>query len=115
MSIPARTPTRHRVIPEIDRKPIKADLRKPESEDALKELGECLDFARRAVGWNLEQLAGAMDRDPRQVQRWIDGKERVQIDTVFRVPQLRQPLVIALARLSQEFDEDVTLTARRRA
>ena len=106
---------RHRVISEIAPKPLKVNLRKTDSADALIETGECLDFARRSVGWSLKELAAALQRDERQVQRWIDGKENTNLAAVFAVEALRQPFVIALARLSQAFDEDITLTARRRA
>lgn len=90
-------------------------LRKADSDDAMKEIGECVDFARRQAGWALKELAGALGRDERQVQRWMDGKENTNIAAVFAVETLRQPFVIALARLSQEFDEEpLTLKARRR-
>lgn len=115
-SVPKSDRPRQRVIPEIDREMLKADLRKADSADALKEIGECLDFARRAAGWTLKELAGAVQRDERQVQRWMDGKENTNIAAVFAVERLRQPFVIALARLSDCFDEEpMTLKARKRA
>lgn len=117
-SVVSKATNGHRVIPEIDRPMLKADLRKAESDDSLKELGECLDFARRSARWTLDQLAanmppppGSEKRDPRQVQRWIDGKERTQVDTVFAVPELRQPFVIALAKLA-ECDVETTVLIR---
>jgi hypothetical protein len=111
----------HRVIPEIDRKPAKATLRIPESDDAMREVGACLDAARHELKWTLDELAGklpppphAKTRDPRQVQRWMEGKERVQIDVVFAVPELREPFVIELAKLAQLLVEE-TVTIRRKA
>lgn len=117
---------RHRVISEIQPKPIKADLRKTESEpvsvDLSAEIGLCLDYARRFVGWTLDQLAGALPppagsdkRDPRQVQRWIEGKERTQLDVVFAVEPLRAPFVVALAKLAPECDVETTVRIRRGA
>lgn len=98
----------HRVLPEKAAQMVRADLRKPETDDCLAEIGECLDFARRANGWTLDQLAAALPapkdsdkRDPRQVQRWIEGKERCQVDVVFQVPALRGAFVVALAKLAQ--------------
>lgn len=86
----------------------------------MAEIGACLDFARRSVGWTLDQLASelppppkAEKRDPRQVQRWMDGTEHCQIAVVFKVEALREPFVIALARLSQAFEEEITLRRRR--
>lgn len=98
---------RHRVLPEKANAMVGAVLRKPESDDYLAEIGACLDFARRSVGWTLDQLAGELPppprkekRDPRQVQRWIEGDERCQVDVVFAVECLRGPFVVALARLA---------------
>jgi len=104
---------RQRVLPEKSGKPLRASLRKAESDDAMAEIGGCLDDARRAVGWSLKELAAALNRDERQVQRWIDGKENANIAAIFLVVELRQPIVIALARLSKCFDEEITLKVRR--
>lgn len=111
---------RHRVLPERTDGQLKTDLRKAEPDDFMAEIGRCLDVARRANGWNLDQLAcklpppeKADKRDPRQVQRWIDGKERCQLDVVFAVPALREPFVIALARLADCFDIETVVRSRR--
>lgn len=119
--MPATVTARHRVIPETRPRPAKANLRKPESDDSLKELGECLDFARRSVGWTIDELAGKLPppsgkekRDAGQVQRWIDGAERTQVDVVFQVEALRQPFVIALAKLA-ECDVVTTISMPRRS
>ncbi len=107
MSIPARTPTRHRVIPEKADRMAKSLLRKTESEDAWLELGECIDQVRYQMHWTIDELAahlpppkGKEKRDAAQVQRWIQGDERPQIEVVFAVPDLRRLLVIALAKLA---------------
>lgn len=107
-------------------KQAKADLRKAESEpadtDLAEEIGLCLDYARRFVGWNLDELAnrlppppGSEKRDPRQVQRWIEGKERTQLDVVFAVDELRAPFVVALAKLAPECEIETTVRIRRGA
>lgn len=110
-----------RVLPEKAQKMATAVLPKAESEPILEQIGACLDDARRELGWTLDELAcklppppGADKRDPRQVQRWIDGKERCQVDAVFGVCELREPFVIALAKLA-ECDVETTVTIRRRA
>lgn len=87
----------------------RADVRKSAS---WADIGNCLEYARHAAGWNLDQLADALQRDPRQVRRWIAGEEQTQIAVVFGVPQLRAPFVIALARLAEC---DVETTVRIRA
>jgi ribosome-binding protein aMBF1 (putative translation factor) len=64
----------------------------------LRLIGECLDEARRVVGWSVDQLAGELKRDSKQVGRWMRGEERTQVDVVFSVAVLRQPFVVALAK-----------------
>lgn len=105
----------HRAIGEIRPQMIKANLPKGESSDYRREIGECLDYARRIVGWTHEQLATELKKDKKQVGRWLRGEESTQLHAVFTVPALRQPFIIAQARLSECFDEDVTLKPRRRA
>lgn len=103
-----------RAIGETKPKMLKADLPKGESADALKEIGECLDFARREVGWTVDRLAMELGKDSKQIARWMRGEERTQIDTVFKVKALRAPFVVALARLAQEdFEEELILRRRR--
>lgn len=91
---------RHRVLPEKAGAPLRAPLRKPESDDAMAEIGGCLDEAKRAAGLTLKELAAALHRDERQVQRWIDGKENTNIAAVFAVAALRKPFVVALSKLA---------------
>jgi hypothetical protein len=106
---------RPRVLPEKAGRMLRADVRKAESDDSMAEIGEVLDFARRMAGFSLKELAGALGRDERQVQRWIDGKENTNIAAVFAVPELRKPFVIALARLTGDCEEETTLRFVRRA
>jgi ribosome-binding protein aMBF1 (putative translation factor) len=89
-----------RVIPEKASAMARADLRKAENDEIQADIGGCLDYARREVGWTLEQLAAELGRDPRQVRRWIANEETVQTHVVWKAKPLRQPFVIALARLA---------------
>ena len=91
---------RQRVIADIRPEMLKAGRVKPEMRRYWAEIGACLDEARRVVGWTLDQLAGEVKRDPRQVRRWLAGEEQTQLAAVFSVASLRQPFVIALARLA---------------
>ena len=100
-SLQTAVAARHRVISEMQPEMLKADLRKPENRRFWAETGSCLDEARRVVGWSLDQLAGEVGRDARQVRRWMAGEEQTQIAAVFAVEVLRQPFVIALAKLAQ--------------
>lgn len=104
----------HRVIPEMQPSMLKADLRNPENVDCLAEIGGCLFRARSWLGWNLEQVAAKLKRDPRQVRRWEAGEERTQVDVVFAVPELREPFCVQLAKLSGA-DVSVHVDFRRTA
>lgn len=109
------TVSRQRVIGESRPAMLKADLPKREKDRSLLiAIGFCLDEARRAVGWTVDRLARELQRDEKQVARWIRGEERTQVDVVFSVPELKQPFVIALARLA-ECVVDTVITVRRRA
>jgi hypothetical protein len=112
-SVAESAPDRHRVIGDVRPAMVKADLPKGEPEDVPAitdaEIGACLDFARRAVGWTVDQLARELGKDSKQVARWMRGEERTQIAVVFNVAVLRKPFVIALAKLSGEFRIETTL------
>jgi hypothetical protein len=105
----------HRVNGEKRQRMAKAVLPKRENVVShLKGLGDCLDFARRSVGWTVDQLAGELDRDSKQVSRWMRGEERTQVDVVIAVAALREPFVIALARLADlAVETTVTIRSRR--
>lgn len=94
---------------------LKADLRKAETDDFRAGIGRAVDEARRAAGWNLDELAHALGRDPRQVARWISGAERPQFDALLAIPELRGSLIVALARLTSEIEITTTLAIRRSA
>jgi ribosome-binding protein aMBF1 (putative translation factor) len=89
-----------RVIPEKASAMAKAEVRKAENDEIQAEIGGCLDYARREVGWTLDQLAAELGRDPRQIRRWIAGEETLQMHVAWKVQALRQPFVIALAKLA---------------
>jgi ribosome-binding protein aMBF1 (putative translation factor) len=111
-TLPKADTRAHRVIPEMRPAMAKADLRKPESVDYQAEIGACLNKARLMNDWTLEQLAAELKRDARQVARWIRGEENVQMHVVFAVPELREPFVIALAKLANCEVEAVIRTRR---
>lgn len=113
---PAAAPA-HRVIPEVSRIPVKADLRIPEN-DIRREIGQAIDDARREVGWTVDQLAchlpapeGAARRDDRQVQRWIHGQERAQFDVLFACEDnaFVKALYEHLAPLSRTYERVVSV------
>jgi hypothetical protein len=94
----------------------KADLRKAENDAWREQIGRAIERSRLLRGWSLKELAVAVDRDERQVARWIVGSERPQLDALFAVESLRQPLVVALAEMAGEGIEittHITVRARR--
>lgn len=105
----------HRVIPDGPKTMARADLRKPEPADFRAVIGRCIDAARQTLGWNLEQFAGAVKRDPRQARRWLDGSERAQFDALWAVEELQGPLVIALAGLVDGIEITTEIRIRRPA
>jgi cytochrome c551/c552 len=107
-TIPNSAVTGHRVISDVRPEMLKSDLRKAETRDHKADIGSCLDFARRAVGWTLDQLAKELARDARQIRRWCSGEERAQLDVIWGVAPLRGPFLVALAQL--ETDADVVTT-----
>lgn len=91
----------------------KADLRKPEMADWREQIGRAIERARTLACCTLKEFAALIGRDERQIARWIAGTERPQMDAIFGVPQLRGPLVIALAELAEEVRVETTITIRR--
>ncbi len=59
-------------------------------------------------------LAVLIDRDERQVKRWMVGTERPQFDAIFAVETLRAVLVVALAELAHDIEVITEIRVRRR-
>jgi hypothetical protein len=92
----------------------KVDLRKAEVDAHRQLIGRALDRARQLRGWNLDEFADAVARDPRQVARWFAGTERAQFDAIFAVVSLRQPVIVAFAEIAGEGVEVETVVRVRR-
>ena len=84
---------RHRELAESRPRMAKAALRKADTSEWREKVGRAIQRAASLVGWSLKELAGAIERDPRQVARWLAGTERPQFDALFAVDVLRWPLV----------------------
>lgn len=98
-SLPNSTVPAHRELADIPRATTaNANLRK--ADDWRAPIGQALRRAVALVGWSLKEFAAAVERDPRQCARWLAGTERPQLDAVFAVEALRQPLVIALSEIA---------------
>lgn len=63
-------------------------------------VGLIIARALSLAGLTIDQCARECGRDRAQVSRWIHGQERPQIDTLWMVEALRQPLAQAIAEAS---------------
>lgn len=88
----------------------KADLKNLETGRA--QIGRAVLRCFALAGVSQKEGAALLNRDAGQVQRWIVGSERVQLDAVFAVEQLRQPFVQALGELAGA-DVRVVITIRK--
>lgn len=79
---------------------------KGENETRLM-FGRAIVRALRLIDWTAERLAKELERDHRQIGRWITGEERPQIESLWDIKELRQPLVIALAEMAHAEVETV--------
>lgn len=96
----------------------KADLRMSEIRDFRAGIGACVDRARRAMGWNIDELAAACggDRDASQVGRWCRGTERPQFDVLLGIEGYGDELLIELASFcGARISRRVEFPERRRA
>lgn len=86
-----------------------------EKDQLWAELGKCMVFVCYDLGLSLKEFAARLKRDDSQVKRQMEGKERPQIEAVFAVPEFRQALVIALARITPGMDVTTEIRAKRSA
>lgn len=104
----------HRELPETARPGLaKANLRKADMRDYRVEVGAAITRARGIVGWSLKELAGKLDKDPRQIARWEEGHERPHMDALLALDDFRWPLTQCIAALDER--NEVVTTIRRTA
>jgi hypothetical protein len=109
----AQLAERHRLLSEIrPSRMAKADLMNRDVDWKLQ-IGKAI--ARVKGHLSIKEFAKAIAREPAQVSRWIDGKERPQFDAIFAVEQFRTPLVLAIAELAHDVEITTTVTIRRTA
>lgn len=89
------------------------DLRKPEIAHVMQ-VARTVERARRMRGWTNDEFAGKAGRDPRQVAKWQNGKERPHFDVLFAIDDdlFKNALVIALARLATGVEIDTVIRLR---
>ena len=109
-----RLVSRHRELPEKADRMASADLRKAEMETNRREIvGKA--FAEACEPWSLGELSEMLKRDERQIARWKNGAERVQVDVVLLSEALWPRFVVALARLTPRLVEIETVLRVRTA
>ncbi len=95
---------------------VRADLRKAETDTWKADIGRVVVRCREMLGWSLKEFAAKVQRDERQCSRWENGGERVQLDAIFAVKELRAVFVIAIAEAAgEEVERETTIRIRRRA
>lgn len=95
--------------------PVQAKANLKNLEQPWRErIGRAIQRALAIAGVTQKEAAGLLDRDQAQVARWIAGAERPQMDTLFAVEMLRQPLIVALAELAGAGVEVTTAITMRR-
>lgn len=77
----------------------KADVRVPDM-NWNAQIGSAIQRAVLAV-WETNQLAaGELGVDDAEFGKWMSGARRAQMDKLFAVERLRQPLMAELAKLA---------------
>lgn len=100
---PAHT-SRHPVLPDIARPAMaKAHVRISDI-DWSAQIGRAIGAAIRVVGWSSKEAAAAVGVDDAEFGKWLSGTRRPQLDRLFAVQALRQPLVVALASLAEDVE-----------
>lgn len=68
----------------------------------VERVGHALARAREIAGLSQKELAAKFGHsDQAQLSRWEHGKETQQLAAYFNVPEMQQPVVIALAALAE--------------
>jgi hypothetical protein len=68
--------------------------------DWPRAVGGAISRAIALVGWSDKEAAGHVGVDPAEFGKWMSGARHPQLDRLFAVEQLRQPLVVCLASLA---------------
>lgn len=103
----AAVAVRHPVLPDTAKASIaKAGVRVPDI-NWMREIGQALQRAIHDVGWtNKEALTAIYEATGKEIDdaefgKWFSGGRRPQLDQLFAVERLREPMVIRLAGLAK--------------
>jgi DNA-binding transcriptional regulator YiaG len=90
----------------------KANLRKTETRPWNERVGRAVERIRTLTGLSLKEFSAAIDREPRQVARWIDGTENPQFAAMFSVDAFRLHVVHAIAELAEPDGVEIEYSIR---
>lgn len=79
------------------------------------EVGHCVELARLEQGWNLDEFAQRIGKDPRQAHKYETGELRPPLDEFRTLPRFFIAFVVHLAGLSPLAHIDTSITIRRSA
>jgi hypothetical protein len=96
---PNRSDRQHR-LPDIASQMARAGVRladvDSESQDFRLKVARAINIVQCETG-SLKEFAALIDRDEREVAKWMTADRRPHLDAIFAVPILRRPMVVALA------------------
>ena len=103
------TASRQPVLPDIGRPVMaKGDARVPDIEwPAI--IGAAIQDAVNDARWSNKEAAAKVGVDDAEFGKWVSGTRRPQFDKVLAVPELRWPIIVALAVRSGEAETITTL------
>jgi len=107
------------LLPDKSRTQAKAALkgvRKTDMAPLWVKWGTAIEDVQCLFRLTLKEFARELgNKDERQVQRWIEGKARPQIETVLAVPRFEPAMLIALAQRTSGMSVDTVIHVRRTA
>ncbi len=83
--------------------------------DWMKVVGAAIARAISIVGWSQKEAAAKVGVDAAEFGKWLSGERRPQLDRLFAVVELRQPLVMTLAGLADGVEIVTEIRFRRQA
>lgn len=114
-SLAVQTESRHPVLPDISRPRLaKPDVQILDADEWLVRIGRAIERAIAVVGWTHKQAADRIGVDAAEFGKWLSGGRRPQFDKCFAVPELREPLVLELAALTDGLRVKTTIEWERR-
>lgn len=83
--------------------------------DWPRAIGLAVERAIAMCGWSKKEAAAKVGVDPAEFGKWLTGERRPQLDRLFAVQDLREPLVICLAGLASNVEVVTEIRFRRLA